>query len=566
MSYLFRHPTFGVYYFRRAVPKQLRLAVGKALIKESLGTKNLAEAKTLCLAKATEWDQKFREVEVRVAGLAQPRAELSEVEIARIADAHHHRTLADDEALRTEGLTKHDYDLIAQGLANIGGRQRHKFARGDIDGWQPIADAALAESGIALDRQSLSYRKLIMAIMKADIRAGEAMTKRHAGEPVDTPPAPPPASFATAVAPGGPGSRLSAVLKSYLAERNPPSTTRTDFTLAMNRFIQLHGDLDAGSVTKVQCRQFKEAVARIPKAMPAAQRKLPLPRLLEALDKKASRYKALAPGSINKALGAVHAMLEWGHSNGFIPSETWANPMRKLKVHDTADDKEARLPFSLDHLRLIFGSLPQVTQGAPDRAGGEAARWLPILALFSGARLEELGQATVADVREEDGLPYLDLNTIAEGSRLKRRASRRKLPLHPEVIRCGFLDYVTSRRRAGDERLFPRLEADSSGKRTKGWSKWFGEYLDTLDITDARLVFHSFRHSFKDATREVGMDDGVSNAIMGHSGGGEGKRYGKRNKGYPVRVLAAAMAKIEYRGLDLGALYVKARADAAAGQ
>jgi hypothetical protein len=45
----------------------------------------------------------------------------------------------------------------------------------------------------------------------------------------------------------------------------------------------------------------------------------------------------------------------------------------------------------------------------------------------------------------------------------------------------------------------------------------------------------------------------------GHSGGGEGRRHGKPDMGYPVRVLAAAMAKIEYRGLDLEAPYAKAR-------
>jgi hypothetical protein len=45
MSRPVKHPKTGIYYFRKAVPEDLRALVGKREEKISLGTKNPAEAK-----------------------------------------------------------------------------------------------------------------------------------------------------------------------------------------------------------------------------------------------------------------------------------------------------------------------------------------------------------------------------------------------------------------------------------------------------------------------------------------------------------------------------------------
>jgi len=61
----------------------------------------------------------------------------------------------------------------------------------------------------------------------------------------------------------------------------------------------------------------------------------------------------------------------------------------------------------------------------------------------------------------------------SDGRRLKNRGSERRVPLHPELVRAGFLDYVTARRRNGDGLLFPELRADAHGTRTRMWGKMF---------------------------------------------------------------------------------------------
>jgi integrase len=122
------------------------------------------------------------------------------------------------------------------------------------------------------------------------------------------------------------------------------------------------------------------------------------------------------------------------------------------------------------------------------------------------------------------------------------------VPIHDELVRLGFLDYVEERQHAKDERLFPLLKANSYGRWTPNWSKWWGRYArEKAQIVDPRKVFHSFRHAFKDACRACGIAEDVHDALTGHaSAGGVGRAYGGA---YPLKPLADAMGKLRYGGL-----------------
>ena len=62
----------------------------------------------------------------------------------------------------------------------------------------------------------------------------------------------------------------------------------------------------------------------------------------------------------------------------------------------------AGAPFELSDLQVIFRT-PVFVQGERSKGGqGEAAFWLPLLALFTGARLNELASLKAADVAHND--------------------------------------------------------------------------------------------------------------------------------------------------------------------
>ena len=592
MTYLWRHPKSGVYYFRRAVPDDLRTVIGKTMVKRSLRTKDVAEAKRRAHPIAIQTEREFQNA--RETRSTPPRTDLTEVERANMVAAYLHQLLAEDEAQRIEG-SKQDDDLYKSLKAQVeayGGEAgftdeeatavvglsdrafykktetlervlpalREKLARGDTSIISDQVDAFLEMEGINLDPASPANRRLSYEFLRTAVRATEAVAKRHGGELVDTPPAPSVPVIASSSSAKQDGMDLLSMFEKWITERKPSDKTVLDYRTALRRFSELHGNLPVYEITRPHVRSYKEALLRLPRALSGAMRQMTLPELLGLLDADpAPEGTTLAAGSVNKAIGALEAVLGWVADQGYLDSHpSWSNPAARMKMHDPADEEGGRLPYDSEDLKMIFNS-PVFRDGERPRAGGgEAAKWLPLIALFSGARLEEIGQALVADVKEDEGIYYLDINTLDKqaGKRVKNLSSRRKLPLHPELLRCGLLAYIEERRREGTERLFPELRPSVSGQLTGNWSKWWGRYTDDLGITNARKVFHSFRHTFKRACRSARIEEELHDALTGHTSASVGRRYGG---GAPLEVLAEEIAKVSYKGLDLSHLYAAAQ-------
>lgn len=235
------------------------------------------------------------------------------------------------------------------------------------------------------------------------------------------------------------------------------------------------------------------------------------------------------------------------------------NPAERLNL-PRQKRRKARLAFALEDLNRVFRS-PIYSEGLRPLGGGrEAAFWLPLLALFTGARIEELAQLTLADVCRAPGLGhYLDIHD-GEHRQLKNDASRRRIPLHAELLACGLLDYVAARSvgtEAGRPQfLFPALKLNPRGKRGGYFSNYFSGYLRRIvGVADRRKVFHSFRHTFKDACRVAGIDEEVHDALTGHVRPGASRQYG--NEQYPLPPLFTAIRQLAIHALDLTHLHTK---------
>ncbi len=118
----------------------------------------------------------------------------------------------------------------------------------------------------------------------------------------------------------------------------------------------------------------------------------------------------------------------------------------------------------------------------------DAAYWVPLLALYSGARIGELAGLLVADVESGDSSPARFLIGKA-----KTRAGRREIMLHPELLRLGFLDYVAAMKEQGRTRLFPATGILPDGTTGKYLSDWFGTYRVAQGAEKPGQDFHSVR-------------------------------------------------------------------------
>ncbi len=318
---------------------------------------------------------------------------------------------------------------------------------------------------------------------------------------------------------------LAQLVNKWSAERKPDIRTVGIANKVIGRFEQYVGKLGIERINRRHVVEFKD-------------------KLLEA---------GQSPVNTDKQLVMLGTLLNFAVANLLIDQ----NPAKGVRVGERRNAREKRLPFDLPALQSIFSS-PVYSDGERPRGGaGEAAYWLPPLALFTGARVEELGQLRPEDVYKES---YHDDHAVAkdvwvlritdegQGQSLKNAGSRRRFPVHPALLQLGFTEFTQAQ--AGKARIFDKLSPDAYKRETANWSKWFGKYLrNVCKVTDKRMVFHSFRHRFKDTAREVGIPEDVSDAISGHIGGGVARSYGGLT--YPLRPLVDAMSRYRIPGLKL---------------
>ena len=223
-------------------------------------------------------------------------------------------------------------------------------------------------------------------------------------------------------------------------------------------------------------------------------------------------------GTVNKLLGGVQAIAVWADKNGMVPDEAmWSDPFARMRLAE-GEAVRGGAPFDLEELQTIFGTPVFIGGERPEGGQGEAAFWLPLLALFTGGRLHELAALRVSDVAHNviiGAKVFAIVKDRKAGKRLKTERSERAVPLHPQLIEFGFLEYVAARTKAHGVKawLLPKVAPGTTGAR--GFSKWFGRYIGEHGVTDARKVFHSFRHNFTDALRLAGVAEEIDESSFG---------------------------------------------------
>lgn len=199
-----------------------------------------------------------------------------------------------------------------------------------------------------------------------------------------------------------------------------------------------------------------------------------------------------------------------------IPRSPWVG--LEIKSRTTAQ----RQPWSTEHLDILLGHeiWQQGILPKDSKAGGLAAYWVPLMGLYTGARCSELCQLLVHDIDTKATIPTIRITDEGEGQNVKSAAGHRTIPIHSELIRLGFLEYVKS---VEGPKLWPNLP-QREGKPGGYFSQWFGTLRKSLNIPES-IIFHSFRHTVRSNLSAVGCQEVVIDRLLGHeSSGGVGAR------------------------------------------
>jgi len=455
--------------------------------------------------------------------------DISHAEAQAIAESWKRTVLNDDFERRIAGKEQAGTaDRYANQLA-----ETHRRIKEAAFTLPPEAEQHVAERhGFDLLPDSQAARRLGYYVLKARIEYLEELQRRscpetphlmsYFDEPRQAMPAVAVPSYAPAPAPTAQeDTRLSVMFEQWKAESQRSPRTNQDWWTVVRRFTEIKGDKPVAEITKADVRDFKTACMQIPRCRKHGTISLPLPELVARF--KGREVQRLTPRTVNKMLAGLGAILSWCVANGYIET----NPAKGMRVPNPKVVGQRRLPFTAEDLKAIFEDSPVYKDGKRYRGGGgEAAYWIPILALYTGMRLEEIGQLHIEDVKQEGEIWYLDVNTLHEDKAVKTMSSIRKVPLHTAVLNLGFIPYVKKMQRQGHRHVFPHLTPKGE-KRTGNFSKWVNRYIsEKCGISDPRKVFHSFRHTFKDACREAGIARELHDRITGHSLGNIGDTYG----------------------------------------
>lgn len=385
-----------------------------------------------------------------------------------------------------------------------------------------------------LNEKDQDHEELIQSVLMLEARVKELGGGRST-------------SPATAVNPAAPRT-IEDLTSAYEIDKSPGwSGSSKKAVLPVFRFLKdIFPGRDLSSISREDARGAVNLLKMLP--LYIGRRKefhgLTIPQAIELGQKLG--LPSIQPKTINDSyLLHIASMFNWAFKEQWITS----TPFTGLAVHDPVDDAERRDPFAVNQLKKLFTSGAWATPWAPDRERA-GDYWVPLLCLFHGFRNAEAAGLRVEDIGEDDGVPVIRIRAY-NGRSIKNKDARGTVPIHPEMLRVGLLEYVESRRAVGEVLLFADGLPNKRGQVGAKLGERFSAHVRALGFVGRKLGMHSFRHNFEDRLREAELNERTALALARRSETGSGRTYGD---GLSARTKAEAIAKIRYPDLDLSHL------------
>ncbi|MBE4607604.1 site-specific integrase [Vibrio navarrensis] len=175
--------------------------------------------------------------------------------------------------------------------------------------------------------------------------------------------------------------------------------------------------------------------------------------------------------------------------------------------------------------------------------------WTTKLQVYQGCRPSEVCQLTTNDIQMIDGVPCITVSDSEADQRLKTSNAFRTIPLHTQLIKEGFLEYVQGRREQKQKQLFDYKPHGDN----KDWSFRYRTNLGKLQATigmkpNTRPTAYSFRHTFIDELKIADTPEHIVAEIVGHAHPNiTYGRYGKQAKIQQLHEAVNAFPVIEVK-------------------
>lgn len=387
-----------------------------------------------------------------------------------------------------------------------------KLAQRNLVAVLPLVKEEAHKLGLTFDPNAPGAREALQVALKAYRQAWQEVTQRDAGEIVDTP------TVQTIRKVTAKPVKLSDVYERWKVSKPRSSDSLNTCLRSVALYEAFTGNPPIKQLTREQGDGFRT--------------------WLQHPDRKTASKTA------RDRLVWVKSLLKYASRDlGLLVS----NPWEGIDIPFKTTNK--RRPWTDDELKTFFTQGLYTAYKLPKdkKAGADAAYWIPLLGLYSGARVGELAQLRVSDVDTAGEVPTLSITDEGEGQSVKSQAGVRKVPVHSELVRLGFLDYVSAMRERKEVLLWPIL-ATREGKPGGYFSHWFGVYRKSLGF-GLYPDFHCMRHTVRSQMAEAEVPEQVMDTVVGHEvrGSTGAKVYTHRS----LQALRKAVEVLHYPALSL---------------
>lgn len=221
-----------------------------------------------------------------------------------------------------------------------------------------------------------------------------------------------------------------------------------------------------------------------------------------------ARLKQVAKTTIKRDLSFIRSYSTWASS----PSRNHLPAPLTFKIEAKGEHWSY---LNSNDLKLIF-------DGLTEHAKKPWHFYIPLIGLFTGARIGEIASLKTEHIYVKSGLNVMHLPGT------KTDASPRDVPIHPTLVELGLLKLAEIRKNTGQEMLFDITPSAQNGYGAAP-SKWFTQYKNKISLLGDNKVFHSFRHTIIDHMNQLDVPFAHQCQYTGHDKGGgvHNKVYGR---------------------------------------
>jgi len=318
----------------------------------------------------------------------------------------------------------------------------------------------------------------------------------------------------------------------------------------VEEFIEIVGDIDFSTITKNEVSHYIDVQTKLP----PNRKKSPKYRDLsinEVMKLKLSQKEIQTPQNINKRITKLSVFGNWGVRQGLLIT----NPFSGMKF-SVKKQPHTRQPFTADELRKIFKPETYLKWTIhfshpyrKDRVSNHLPYyWVFLLGIFSGMRTNEMCQLRLIDIKKQKNIWFIFVEDTEE-TKVKTENAIRKVPLHPQLIDLGFIDYMTAQKKSKRGRLFWELSEDRDGFASHVSRHYNQRFLPAVGVWKKYTkVLYCTRHTFINKLYSEKVDENVIKVLVGHEKEFTMKHYG--GEPFTPERLLEEISKVSYSGIN----------------